>query len=88
MKIGCTKSQSNIYLQHPIIAGCDGSTNTLIYSDDLYKWKGLGRVFSKECNDIKWNGNNWVAIGKNNLNNSEIKWSKDGIKMDKYNISK
>ncbi len=80
MKIGCTKSQSNIYLQHPIIAGCDGSTNTLIYSDDLYKWKGLGRVFSKECNDIKWNGNNWVAIGKNNLNNSEIKWSKDGIK--------
>ena len=31
-------SQPNIYLQHPIIAGCDGSTNTLIYSDDLYKW--------------------------------------------------
>jgi hypothetical protein len=80
MKIGCTKSQSNTYLQHPFIAGCDGSTNTLIYSDDLYKWKGLGRVFSKECNDIKWNGNNWVAIGKNNSNNSEIKWSKDGIK--------
>jgi hypothetical protein len=80
MKIGCTKSQPNIYLQHPIIAGCDGSTNTLIYSDDLYKWKGLGRVFSKECNDIKWNGNNWVAIGKNSSNNSEIKWSKDGIK--------
>jgi len=80
MKIGCTHSQPNIYLQHPIIAGCDGSTNTLIYSDDLYKWKGLGRVFSKECNDIKWNGNNWVAIGKNNSDNQEIKWSKDGIK--------
>jgi hypothetical protein len=87
MKIGCTKSQSNIYLQHPIIAGCDGSTNTLIYSDDLYKWKGLGRVFSKECNDIKWNGNNWVAIGKNSSNNSEIKWSKDGIKWTDISFS-
>jgi hypothetical protein len=83
----------------------------IIYSNDGLKWnyangtKGDSNLYNKnnnyraqlnECNDIIWDGNMFVAVGKNNYNSQEITiknmYSYDGKswfinKQNNYNVN-
>jgi len=62
------------------VAGGNGRTNSLAFSDDGgMTWTGItGKsVFSVEARDIAWNGQMWVAVGRGI--NFSTAYSHDGI---------
>ena len=66
----------SINIKQPIIVGGDGP-NTMAYSYDALNWYGLGnKLFTTKCNDTKWNGDIWVAVGSGTNN---IGYSYNGI---------
>ena len=55
-------------------------TNTIATSMDGIYWLGRGNTIFSSGNDVKWNGNIWVAVGTPiDANNKSIAYSYDGV---------
>jgi hypothetical protein len=73
-----------------IVAGGEGSVNTLAYSRDGITWMGLGRtIFNTRVNAVAYNGDIWVAVGYDvSPQNASIAYSQDGINWNQVAYSK
>jgi len=75
---------NTIINQNILLAGGEGSVNTLAWSPDGITWTGLGRtVFDTRVNAIAYNARMWVAVGYNQGSDEytriSIAYSEDGI---------
>ena len=61
------------------VAGCSGNPQSFIYSYDGMTWSSNSNTLFNVCNNIKYNGYMWIAVG---TGSNKMAYSYDGISWD------
>jgi len=81
--LGWTCSIGNADIMQPTIVLGQGSAHTATFSPDGTQWNGMGKLpfagSAGKGRGIAWNGNMWIAVGKDAVSGASIAYSTDGL---------